>query len=74
MPGFINKMSYREKRYKYKEKKCCCCNKTVMFCWMCRCGFSICQNCMNENLWGMTCNAITWQCPDCGKYNGFGNQ
>jgi hypothetical protein len=29
---------------------------------------------MLENLWGMTCNAITWDCPDCGASNGFGNQ
>jgi hypothetical protein len=29
---------------------------------------------MLENLWGMTCNAITWECPDCGGQNGFGNQ
>ncbi len=29
---------------------------------------------MNENLWGVTCNNITWHCPDCGKSNGFGNQ
>jgi len=29
---------------------------------------------MHENLWGMSCNGITWQCPDCGGQNGFGNQ
>jgi hypothetical protein len=29
---------------------------------------------MDENLWGMSCNGITWQCPDCGAQNGFGNQ
>jgi hypothetical protein len=29
---------------------------------------------MLENQWGMTCNGITWQCPDCGGQNGFGNQ
>jgi hypothetical protein len=29
---------------------------------------------MAENAWGMTCNQITWQCPDCGRENGFGNQ
>jgi len=45
-----------------------------MFCWNCRCGFAICQSCMYENEWGMTCNGITWQCPDCGAQNGFGNQ
>lgn len=29
---------------------------------------------MHENMWGMSCNAITWTCPDCGEQNGFGNQ
>jgi len=29
---------------------------------------------MQDNLWGMSCNAITWDCPDCGSGNGFGNQ
>jgi hypothetical protein len=46
----------------------------VPFCWRCRCGFMICQECMHENVWGMSCNGITWQCPDCGGQNGFGNQ
>ena len=22
---------------------------------------------MNENVWGMSCNGIIWQCPDCGE-------
>jgi len=29
---------------------------------------------MLENVWGMSCNNITWDCPDCGAQNGFGNQ
>jgi hypothetical protein len=29
---------------------------------------------MNENAWGMTCNGITWECPDCGQENNYGNQ
>lgn len=33
----------------------------------------ICPECMQENIWGMTCNNITWVCPDCGAYRGFGN-
>ncbi len=29
---------------------------------------------MLENFWGMSCNGITWQCPDCDASNGLGNQ
>jgi hypothetical protein len=29
---------------------------------------------MEENFWGISCNGITWQCPDCGEHNGLGNQ
>jgi hypothetical protein len=29
---------------------------------------------MLENVWGLSCNGITWDCPDCGQPNGFGNQ
>jgi hypothetical protein len=56
------------------EQQCHCCGQTYPFCWRCRCGFEICQACMQENVWGMSCNHITWQCPDCGQLNGFGNQ
>lgn len=31
----------------------------------------MCQTCMDENLWGVTCNNITWVCPDCGEPNGY---
>jgi len=34
----------------------------------------MCQACSDENRWGMTCNNINWQCPDCGGWNGYGNQ
>ncbi len=29
---------------------------------------------MDQNRWGMTCNNITWVCPDCGDSNNYGNQ
>jgi len=67
-------MGYREKRIKAKKENCHCCGKHTMFCWQCRCNFTICQECMLETMWGMTCNGITWQCPDCGAQNGYGNQ
>ncbi len=66
--------AYRKKRPRIKNYNCDCCGMTFPFCWTCRCGFSICQACMQENMWGMSCNAITWTCPDCGEGNGFGNQ
>ena len=34
-----------------------------MFCWQCKCGFAMCQSCMYENQWGLTCNGITWYSP-----------
>ncbi|WP_457551325.1 hypothetical protein [Desulfobacula sp.] len=64
----------KEKRREKQSKYCHCCGQSFMFCWNCRCGFAICQNCMNENIWGMSCNGITWECPDCGEQNGYGNQ
>ncbi len=38
------------------------------------CGFAMCQNCMHENFWTLSCNGITWECPECGAQNGYGNQ
>ncbi|PIU49346.1 MAG: hypothetical protein COS92_07180 [Desulfobacterales bacterium CG07_land_8_20_14_0_80_52_14] len=74
MRGSSNRQSYLQRRRKGKAYVCHCCNQEVPFCWMCRCGFEICQECMKENFWGMSCNGITWQCPDCGAQNGLGNQ
>ena len=54
-----------------KEYTCCCCTKDYRFCWNCPCGFEICQECMSENLWGMTCNSLNWTCPDCGATRSF---
>jgi hypothetical protein len=64
----------RRRRRRRSTDPCHCCAQLLPFCWTCRCGFCICQACMDENLWGMSCNGITWQCPDCGQQNGFGNQ
>nr|WP_320015373.1 hypothetical protein [uncultured Desulfobacter sp.] len=64
----------KARRRQSRSKICHCCGAEVMFCWQCRCGFSMCQSCMYENQWGMTCNGITWECPDCGAQNGYGNQ
>ncbi|WP_124330911.1 hypothetical protein [Desulfonema ishimotonii] len=70
----MRKSSYREKRRRARQIPCHCCGRTTAFSWQCRCGFTICQDCMNESVWGLSCNGITWVCPDCGQSNGFGNQ
>lgn len=62
-------------RKKKKAYVCVICRNEPGFCWTCsKCGFQICQDCIRDNLWGMTCNNIEWECPDCGAWNGFGNQ
>ncbi|MBW1649805.1 MAG: hypothetical protein JRJ44_03825 [Deltaproteobacteria bacterium] len=66
--------SYRQKRKINKPQFCSCCKKEDIFYWRCRCGFAMCQTCMEENFWGVSCNGITWRCPDCGAQNGLGNQ
>jgi hypothetical protein len=50
---------------------CTICEREVPFSWWCACGFRICQECLEENRWGMTCNNITWECPDCGGMRSF---
>ncbi|MBF0282971.1 MAG: hypothetical protein HQL51_00730 [Magnetococcales bacterium] len=66
-------MSRRERRR--LPLVCVACRQTVRFAWRCRrCDFAMCQPCMDDNRWGMTCNNITWTCPDCGEENNYGNQ
>jgi hypothetical protein len=31
----------------------------------------MCQDCMLHNAWGITCNNITWVCPDCGEIRTY---
>ncbi|MGM0453920.1 MAG: hypothetical protein ACQERN_12210 [Thermodesulfobacteriota bacterium] len=64
----------RSRRRRTRDRTCHFCRQTAPFCWTCRCGFAACQVCMKENISQMSCNGITWQCPDCGELNGFGNQ
>ncbi|MFO8047604.1 MAG: hypothetical protein R6U29_01115 [Desulfosudaceae bacterium] len=68
-------MTYKDRKRQDPNQACHCCGREVPFCWRCRqCGFSICQDCMYENIWGLSCNNITWTCPDCRGQNGLGNQ
>ncbi|MBI4881327.1 MAG: hypothetical protein HY812_16955 [Planctomycetes bacterium] len=50
---------------------CTICKRAAPFCWSCTCGFRICQACLEENRWGMTCNNVTWECPECGGFRSF---
>ncbi len=69
-----DKRKGRRRRRGKREYTCVACQQTFRFCWNCECGFAMCPACMQENLWGMTCNQITWTCPDCGAIRNFGNQ
>ena len=64
-----------KRRFRRPERYVCTvCGTEQPFCWTCPCGFMMCSDCMEENFWGVTCNGITWTCPDCGAIRGFGNQ
>ncbi len=62
---------WRRKRGAPAETPCPCCKTPVRFLWRCPCGFAMCQACMDENAWGLTCNGITWTCPDCGTDRSY---
>jgi len=47
------------------------CHERRGFLWTCPCGFCICDRCMQREAWGMTCNNITWVCPDCGEVRSY---
>jgi len=55
-----------------RHKQFCChiCQRELPFCWNCPCGFQICDDCLKENMWGMSNNVI-WICPDCGRIRSF---
>jgi len=55
-----------------QSEECALCGQSQRYFRTCRiCGFAMCQDCTDDNLWGITCNHITWTCPDCGETNGF---
>jgi hypothetical protein len=58
------------RRRKRVEYLCTLCEDRPPFCFACvECEFQICLKCMMENEWGMSCNKVTWECPDCGRIN-----
>jgi hypothetical protein len=64
----------KKRRSRTRDRVCHCCRQVTPFSWTCRCGFAICQTCMDLNFKHFSCNGITWHCPDCEQLNGFGNQ
>ena len=61
----------RSRRAARRNDLCTVCGEAQPFCWACPCGFRICNACMEENLWGMTCSGVNWQCPDCGALRPY---
>ncbi len=60
----------RHRRKKKKKYVCHACGRELPFCWTCPCGFQICDECLKENMWGMS-NGVIWICPDCGRIRSF---
>jgi hypothetical protein len=58
----------RKRRWGGRKRQfhCVACRQDLPFCWNCPCGFQICDQCLKENLWGLS-NGPTWVCPDCGR-------
>ena len=65
------KIGVRPRGSRSPKGPCSACGVDLAFSWACPCGFRICQACVDENGWGLTCNGITWECPDCGRFRGF---
>ncbi len=60
----------RRSKHLPKQFKCHACGRVLPFCWTCPCGFQICDECLKENMWGMS-NGVIWICPDCGRIRSF---
>jgi len=66
MSGGGEKRQGGYRRRKIGEYQCHCCKEKKPFCWSCPCGFQICDDCFQENKWGLS-NGPTWICPDCER-------
>ncbi|MBL6976019.1 MAG: hypothetical protein ISR64_09835 [Deltaproteobacteria bacterium] len=67
----VRRKSRRKPGEGREDGDCPYCGRRVDFLWTCPCGFCMCQSCMNDNLWGVTCNNITWECPDCDRIRSY---
>lgn len=72
--GLLKRQQQRaapRRRKGLRDAVCPCCREQRAFLWTCDCGLMICQECMQRDLWGFTCNNITWVCPDCGAIRSY---
>jgi hypothetical protein len=67
----LKKSRPKQRRPRETSGSCQCCKAWAAFLWTCKCGFAICQECMLDNTWGLTCNHVTWTCPDCGELRSY---
>jgi hypothetical protein len=65
------RLTLRERQRRRRGGLCPMCRKERPLFWSCPCGFLICDECLQRDLWGFTCNHITWTCPDCGEERSF---
>lgn len=66
------RISRRERRRRAGQvTHCPLCHGQRSFFWTCPCGFVMCDVCMQRERWGMTCNNMTWVCPDCGQVRSY---
>ena len=66
------RISRKERQERARQQEPCpMCAEQRPYYWICPCGFIICDLCMTREAWGMTCNNITWVCPDCGEVRTY---
>jgi len=61
----------KERKDRARQGRCPMCHEVRSFFWTCPCGLVICDPCMRRDLWGFTCNNVTWVCPDCGEVRSY---
>jgi len=67
----MKRLDFKQRRKLLKDQYCPMCHIKRPFLWTCPCGFMICDVCMQQELWGFTCNNLTWVCPDCGDIRSY---
>jgi len=65
------RLTRKDRQARHRDHTCPMCNLEAKFLWTCPCGLAICEACMQRDLWGFTCNNVTWVCPDCGRVRSY---